>query len=503
MNAYLNYFIEANLSLVLFLAAYVLVLRNETDFRLQRIFLLAGIFISLIFPLLHLRFNGPSLPSLSQIMPSYLLPEIIISADGENTSEAPPALVESGWFYIQLLYVAGLTFFLIRFFVRIMDLIRLLTKAKPASSGKLKIIETADTVPIFSFFNFIVLGQAHALSLEEKQKVIQHEATHVNQLHSFDILLLNILSIFFWFNPLLKNYKKIFVQLHEFEADARAVENRDVNEYCSLLAKVALESAGFKLANHFNNSLTLKRIQMMKTIKRKIRPWKMLVIAGVIPMTFFIIACQDQITNEMAEITQSSTMALDIPQEVQEQYDILVKGNPEKHFLLMETDENIKPKVDEMKAKLESLDQSQISHINLLTPTVKPSETPRTFAIIEYTDEVGEMANRTKIDRDVYILVEETAMPADGMPEFYKYIAKKLKYPAQARRIGVEGRVFVEFIVQTDGSITDANVIRGIGAGCDEEALKVIKDSPKWTPAKNKGVAVKQRLVLPISFALN
>src|SRR5688572_9907256 len=124
MNAYLNYFIEANLSLALFLAAYVLVLRNETDFRLQRIFLLAGIFISLIFPLLHLRFNGPSLPSLSQIMPSYLLPEIIISADGENTSEAPPPIIESGWFYIQLLYATGLTFFLIRFFVRIMDLIR-------------------------------------------------------------------------------------------------------------------------------------------------------------------------------------------------------------------------------------------------------------------------------------------------------------------------------------------------------------------------------------------
>ena len=503
MNAYLNYFIEANLSLMLFLAAYVLLLRNETDFKLQRIFLLTGIFISLIFPFLHLQFEGPSIPSLSQIMPSYWLPEITISATGENTSEVSSPVLKSGWFYIQLLYVAGLTFFLIRFFIRLADLIHLIQKAKPATNGKLKIVETTESAPIFSFFNFIVVGQAHALSLEEKQKVIKHEATHAYQLHSFDILLINILSIFFWFNPLLKSYKKIFVQLHEFEADARAVENRDVNEYCSLLAKVALESAGFKLANHFNNSLTLKRIQMMKTIKRKIKPWKMLVVASVIPVAFFIIACQDQVINEVADIAQSSTMALDIPQEVQQQYDILVKGNPEKKFLLMETDENMKPKVDEMKAKLESLDQNQISHINLLTPTVKPSETPRTFAIIEYTDEVGEMANRTKIDRDVYILVEETAMPADGMPEFYKYIGEKLKYPAQARRIGVEGRVFVEFIVQTDGSITDANVKKGIGAGCDEEALKVIKDSPKWTPARNKGVAVKQRLVLPISFALN
>jgi protein TonB len=113
------------------------------------------------------------------------------------------------------------------------------------------------------------------------------------------------------------------------------------------------------------------------------------------------------------------------------------------------------------------------------------------------------MANRTKIDRDVYIMVEETAMPAGGMPEFFKYVGENLVYPAQARRLGVEGRVFVEFIVQTDGSITDANVKKGIGAGCDQEALNVIKNSPNWTAAKNKGIAVKQRLVMPIKFALN
>ncbi len=502
MNAYLNYFIEANLSLALFLAAYVLLLRNETDFKLQRIFLLTGIFISLIFPFLHLQFEGPSIPSLSQIMPSYWLPEITISATGENTSEVSSPVLKSGWFYIQLLYVAGLTFFLIRFFIRLADLIHLIQKAKPATNGKLKIVETTESAPIFSFFNFIVVGQAHALSLEEKQKVIKHEATHAYQLHSFDILLINILSIFFWFNPLLKSYKKIFVQLHEFEADARAVENRDVNEYCNLLAKVALESAGFKLANHFNNSLTLKRIQMMKTIKRKIRPWKMFAMAGVIPLTFALIACQDQLSDEVAEIAQSSTMATDVPQEVLDQYDILLKSNPGKTFLLMETDENMKPKVDEMKNKLESIDQSQIAHITLVTPTVPDKETPRTFAIIEYTELVSQIGDRSKLEDDVYTMVEESATPLGGWSVFYEHIARKMMYPAQARRMGVEGKVFVEFVVQTDGSITDVKVKNGIGAGCDAEALRVVKTAPLWEPGKNKGVAVKQRLVLPISFKL-
>jgi protein TonB len=94
------------------------------------------------------------------------------------------------------------------------------------------------------------------------------------------------------------------------------------------------------------------------------------------------------------------------------------------------------------------------------------------------------------------------ALPPGGIKEFYKYVAHTLRYPAQARRLGVEGKVFIEFVVQTDGSITDVKTISGIGAGCDQEAMKVIQSSAKWTPGKNKGVAVKQRLVFPISFAL-
>ncbi len=98
-----------------------------------------------------------------------------------------------------------------------------LRKSKSATSGPLTILESEETAPIFSFFNFIVIGQAKSLSPEEKRNVIQHETIHVRQLHSLDILLINVLGIFFWFNPLLSFYKKIFVQLHEFEADARVV----------------------------------------------------------------------------------------------------------------------------------------------------------------------------------------------------------------------------------------------------------------------------------------
>jgi TonB family protein len=502
MNAYVNYVVEANAALILFLGAYLLILRRETDFKIQRAFLLFGILMSLTFPLLHVQWNGPSIPAISRVMSSYFLHEVVVVAEGNIAASTASTSWVTTINFIQIVYAVGVSFFIIRFFVWLLSLVILVRQSKPTAYGTLTVIESPKSIPAFSFFNCIVIGRADTLSVKEKNDIIRHEIVHAHQFHSFDILLINLLAIFFWFNPLLKIYKKIFVQLHEFEADARAVENRDVNEYCSLLAKVALESAGFKLANHFSKSLTLKRIEMMRTIKKKIRPWKMAVATGIVPVAFFVIACQDQIANEVADIAKSSSMAIDIPAEVQQKYDELSLASPDKKFLLMETDENMKPKLDAMTKKFESLSQSQIGHIELITPPANPSEEPRTFAIIEYTDQADQIGDRAKLDGDVYTFVEETAKPKDGMRAFYEHIARKLRYPAQARRLGIEGLVFVEFVIQTDGSISDVKIKKGIGGGCDQEAMNVIKSSPRWVPGKNKGVAVKQQLVLPISFKL-
>jgi TonB family protein len=501
MNA-LNYIIEANIGLALFLVAYLVVLRNETDFKINRLFLLSGIFVSLLFPLFHFQYSVATIPSLGNLLPSYLLPEIVITDVGiESTIRQP--VTQDLWFYFEIAYIIGIAFFFIRFIIQLSDLIMTMKKSKVNVYGKLKIVESPQGKPTFSFFNFIFLNHSQSLALHEKEKIILHETIHAKQLHSFDILVLNIINIFFWFNPLIRSYKKIFVQLHEFEADARAVENSDVNEYCSLLAKAALQSADYKLASHFNNSLTLKRIQMIKTIKRKIRPWKMLAIAGVIPVAFLVIACQDQLTNEVAEIAQASTMAVDIPAEVQQKYDELLKANPRKMFLLMETDENMTPKLEEMKKEYDKLHQEQISRIELVTPTAEKNEGPRTFVIIEYDDDLERVASRSKLSGDVFTMVENTATPQGGMDVFYQYVAQKLKYPLQARRMGIEGKVFVEFIVEEDGSITDVRIKKGIGGGCDKEAMMVVQTSPKWNPGKNKGVAVKQQIVLPITFKLD
>ena len=102
----------------------------------------------------------------------------------------------------------------------------------------------------------------------------------------------------------------------------------------------------------------------------------------------------------------------------------------------------------------------------------------------------------------VFTIVEESATPKGGMGAFYKFVGDKIKYPPQARRMGIEGRVFVEFVIGKDGSLSEVRAIKGIGAGCDEEAVRIVQSAPAWNPGKQRGKPVKQRYTLPIIFKL-
>ncbi|NJN26494.1 MAG: energy transducer TonB [Cyclobacteriaceae bacterium] len=102
----------------------------------------------------------------------------------------------------------------------------------------------------------------------------------------------------------------------------------------------------------------------------------------------------------------------------------------------------------------------------------------------------------------IHSFVHEMPEPIGGLDAFYAYLRKNLKYPDQAARMGIEGRVFLNFVVERDGSLTDIVVMKGIGAGCDEEAIRVIQNAPKWKPGKQRDVAVRVRFVFPIVFKL-
>lgn len=106
-----------------------------------------------------------------------------------------------------------------------------------------------------------------------------------------------------------------------------------------------------------------------------------------------------------------------------------------------------------------------------------------------------------KVDA-IFDVVETQPNPPGGMSAWNQYLNKNLKYPTQARRMGVEGNVILVFVVNTDGSIQDVEILRGIGGGCDEEAVRVVSGAPKWEPGKQRGRAVRTRMRLPIRFKL-
>ena len=103
---------------------------------------------------------------------------------------------------------------------------------------------------------------------------------------------------------------------------------------------------------------------------------------------------------------------------------------------------------------------------------------------------------------DVYTSVDEMPEYPGGMDKFEKYAAKNIRYPKEAVEKEIEGRVWIEFIVETDGSLSNFKVARSIGGGCDEEALRIVKSMPKWKPGKNNGQLVRVSFALPVSFQL-
>ncbi|ELR73646.1 TonB [Fulvivirga imtechensis AK7] len=99
--------------------------------------------------------------------------------------------------------------------------------------------------------------------------------------------------------------------------------------------------------------------------------------------------------------------------------------------------------------------------------------------------------------------VEQMPSPDGGYEAFYKFIGKNMKYPSKARKLGIEGKVFVQFIIDENGKITDVKTIKGAGAGLDEEAERVLSAAPNWIPGRQGGRKVKVRMVIPITFQLN
>jgi TonB family protein len=406
--------------------------------------------------------------------------------------------------------------------IRLYLILRTLRPLRSYRLGNQLIFESDENKSSFSFFRFIYIGQSSVLSMNEKAMIIHHEQIHANRLHSFDILLINAVGVLFWFNPVISIYRKIFIQLHEFEADARSVTTRDVDNYCSLLAKVALLSADIKLANHFSNSLTIKRIEMMRTIKAKIKRWKYVALATVLPGFFFVVACQEQVMTEMTEVAKNTTNAVLVPDNVQARYGEVKKSKPESKILLVDLNAEAVSKLEDLEKQYGTLQSVEIfkpdgktekrKYTNTLVAEAGGLQASRaaghntddghTYAILEYNQTVSVLADRAKSSDNIYHVVDEQAQFPGGLEALVTFLSANITYPDEARQMGLEGTVFMTMVVEKDGTITSVEPVKGVNPLLDAEATRVVSSFPKWTPGKKDGEIVRTSFVVPIKFKL-
>jgi TonB family protein len=239
---------------------------------------------------------------------------------------------------------------------------------------------------------------------------------------------------------------------------------------------------------------------MIKTIKKRISSWKAITTLISVLIIFFTVACQDQINQVFNDNSKLSINKQDLPNDVKKALSYMKSENPESNFEVIELNEEGKEYLDK---KYPTEDSKIKFTTGLLMSVVKDSESQRQFMIIGENEKLKRLALLSKNENDVFTIVDETAKPFMGMETFYKNIAYSIIYPTEARKNRQEGKVFVEFIVETNGDISNVKVAKGVNEYLDDEAIRVfLQTQSKWTPAVNDGQVVKQKLVLPIVFKL-
>lgn len=122
--------------------------------------------------------------------------------------------------------------------------------------------------------------------------------------------------------------------------------------------------------------------------------------------------------------------------------------------------------------------------------------------IEEYVYEAPEIEEEEIVEAEIFTVVEQMPEFPGGAAELTRFIQKNIKYPMMARESDIQGRVYVNFVVEPDGSVSNVTVMRGIGGGCDEEAVRIVNMMPKWNPGKQRGIAVRCSFTVPIVFRL-
>jgi len=408
------YFIQSQLSFILLFSLYMLVLRQQTTFLMNRLFLIVSILTSVFVPLIDFGFLNSAAIYYVQ------LPEIEIGI----TQQANYSILNLSTPNILLMVYAFISFIIIvKMIWDLISIFKLKNASKCMISKQLGIKFRLNSMQNFSFFNWIFIKESDI----NNDPVIEHEYGHARLWHSLDIILVKIFQSVFWVNPMSFVIEKELRLQHEYEVDQFVLrKHQNILDYQQMLLNQVFHTEFNLVTNNFNQSFLKKRFTMMtKRDNKKRRPLLLAFLFLASILTPMLFSCS-------------------------------------------------------MESKQED---------NQVIPT---QENKKTEAVIE------EQADTDQL----FMVVEEMPEFPGGTQALYQYIGKNLKYPEEAKKEGVHGRVVVDFIIEKDGKITNINIKQGIGFGCDEAAKDVISNMPAWSPGKQRGKAVRVKFALPFKFEL-
>lgn len=442
MGAFFVYILKSAICLALFYLGYRLLLSRDTFLRFNRFALLSGFVLAALLPLARVGVEGvsPLGPALEEWGR--------IAAPVEPAATASPAV--SCYSIGLAIYLMGVLFFIARFLWGVVSLIRLIRagRRERLADGSWLVLHRLPLAP-FSWLRYIFLAEKDLLSKPEL--ILAHEQAHIRMRHTWDLLFTELFLWLQWFNPAAWLLRQELQAVHEFEADAAVLGmGYDSKEYKLLLIEKAVGSSRYTLANSFNHSSLINRITMMQ--KRKSNPWARMKYAFVLPVAATAMAAfaRPEISRQMAEI--SSAKITDLSRMVQ-----------------TTAAERTRP---------EAIDTTTSAREVMVT------------GYAQFTD------------NKVYESAEVMPEFPGGQAELLKFVAKSIKYPTEAQRRGAQGRVIVKFVVETNGSISNIHVVKGIDPLLDAEAIRVCTTMPTWAPARQEGKAVRCYYTIPVTFRL-
>jgi len=308
----LIYLLESAACLSVFYLFYYFFLKKENCFNYNRFYLLAAVIFSVIFPLVHVSYNPVALPEIlnnlheasNEVFIDENTPwEYTISAKNER-----PFFF--WWEALTFIYAVAAILLGIKLFIQIRTVHDFIWSRRNNTrfNKHYFLINTDGFMPTFAFFNYLFWDNKQELTETEAKQIIAHEEVHIRQRHSIDILLMEVLKVVFWFNPLMYLYKSTFEEVHEYEADFIAAKQGNKIAYTQLLVKMVFKKMGFNLGSHFARNKTLKRVDRI-ILNKKTNFLKLLLPIPMVALLFFIFSCDSVQINHNVEIKEIAYQA--------------------------------------------------------------------------------------------------------------------------------------------------------------------------------------------------